>query len=470
MHLMVICTLSIFYFLCASNGIDMKKTFTLLSLLVSGMAAFAQSPGTGAANPTANQADVISLFSGVYTNVPVNTWRTDWSSSEFKDTTIDGNDMKLYYNLTFVGIETVGANLIDASQMTHFNLDFWSGNSTVFKVKLVDFGADGQYAGGDDTEHELTFNAPAQNQWVNFKLPLADFVNLTNKQHIAQIIFVSEPVGSARIFLDNIYFSKGAGLPVPAVAAANPTDDAANVISMFSDAFTNVPVNTWRTDWSSATLTDMDISGNNVKKYSALDFVGIETTGANLIDASQMTHFNLNVWSPNFTTFKIKLVDWGADKAFGGGDDTEHELTFESPAKEEWVKYKIPLTDFTGLASKSQLAQYILVGAPTGLTTIYIDNMYFSKEGTGSTSLNAAAANIGVYPNPASKTLNIDLSQNQAQVNEIRLLDLQGRVVNSVQVNGSSLYTFDVETLVPGLYVVQMNGEQGTFTQKVMVK
>lgn len=448
----------------------MKKTITLLSLLISGMAVFAQAPTSGAADPTANQADVISLFSGVYTNVPVNTWRTDWSNGELKDTTIAGNDMKMYFNLTFVGIETVGANVIDASQMTHFNLDFWSANSTVFKVKLVDFGADGAYAGGDDTEHELMFNAPAQNQWVNFKLPLADFVNLTNRSHIAQIIFVSEPLGTSTIFIDNVYFSKGAALPEPSVAAAAPTDAAANVISMFSDAYTNVPVNTWRTDWSSATLTDMEIGGNNIKKYSALDFVGIETTGSNLIDASEMTHFNLNVWSPNFTTFKIKLVDWGADKAFGGGDDTEHELTFESPAKEEWIKYKIPMSDFTGLASTKQLAQYILVGAPTGMTTIYIDNMYFSKEGTGSTSKDAAQANIRVYPNPAVGTLNIDLNQNSAGINEIRLMDLQGRVLNSLQVNGSTLYSFDVQSLNAGMYVVQLNGEQGSFTQRVMIK
>ena len=30
-------------------------------------------------------------------------------------------------------------------------------NSSEFKVKLVDFGPDGGFAGGDDTEDELTF-------------------------------------------------------------------------------------------------------------------------------------------------------------------------------------------------------------------------------------------------------------------------------------------------------------------------
>jgi hypothetical protein len=47
-------------------------------------------------------------------------------------------------------------------------------------------------------------------------------------------------------------------------------------------------VNTWRTSWSSATLTDLTINGNATKKYSALDFVGIEAT-TTPIDATTMT-------------------------------------------------------------------------------------------------------------------------------------------------------------------------------------
>jgi len=37
----------------------------------------------------------------------------------------------------------------------------------------------------------------------------------------------------------------------------------------------------------------------------------------------------------------------------------------------------IPLSDFTNLTTRAALAQYILVGQPTGATTVYIDNFYF---------------------------------------------------------------------------------------------
>ncbi|MCB0535740.1 MAG: hypothetical protein KDD14_26285, partial [Saprospiraceae bacterium] len=161
--------------------------------------------------------------------------------------------------------------------------------------------------------------------------------------------------------------------------APTPTQAAANVISLFSEAYTNVPVDTWRTDWSAATLEDVTVDGNPTKKYSMLDFVGIETV-SNTIDATGMTHFHIDVWSSDFTLFAIKLVDFGADGAFGGGDDVEHQINYDAPMQGGWVSYDIPLSDFTGLTTRSNIAQYILVGQPTGATTVYVDNVYFYQQ------------------------------------------------------------------------------------------
>ena len=120
----------------------------------------------------------------------------------------------------------------------------------------------------------------------------------------------------------------------------------------------------------------MTVDGNAAKKYTDLGFVGIETTSST-VDASAMTHFRLDIWSPDVTTFNIKLVDFGPDNAFGGGDDSEHEISIPNPNQGEWVSLDIPLSDFTGLTSTSNIAQYILVGQPFEVTDVFIDNMYF---------------------------------------------------------------------------------------------
>ena len=174
-----------------------------------------------------------------------------------------------------------------------------------------------------------------------------------------------------------------------------PTEAQSSVISMFSDSYTNVPVDTWLTPWSQGILDNVSILGNPVKKYSNVNFIGIETVGPNVINVSGMTHVHVDLWTPDANDFRFKLVDWGADGAYGGGDDTEHELVFTAPATGQWISYDIPLDSFTGLNITGHMAQYILSKSPLG--TMYIDNMYFYSAGpAGPASLTIIASPSGV--------------------------------------------------------------------------
>jgi hypothetical protein len=164
----------------------------------------------------------------------------------------------------------------------------------------------------------------------------------------------------------------------PQSAAPAPTVPAANVISLFSNAYTNVPVDTWSASWDIADVADVQIAGNDVKRYSNLVYAGVEFV-THEIDATGMTDLHLDVWIPHGTNFKVKLVDFGADGVYGGGNDTQYELTFTSgstPALAigSWSGLEIPLSSFTGLASRSHLAQLVLSGDPG---TAYVDNVYF---------------------------------------------------------------------------------------------
>ncbi len=407
-------------------------------------------PTVAAPTPTKNAADVISMFSNAYTNVAVDTWRTGWSNATLTDVQVQGNDTKKYSALDFVGIETTGPNLINASTMTSFHMDVWTANATTFRIKLVDFGTDAAFGGGDDTEHELVFN-PNAGAWNTYNILLTDFINLTGKSHIAQLILSALPAGSATVFIDNVYFSKAPTVLEPTVAAPTPIALPANVISMFSNAYTNVTVDTWRTSWSNATLTETQVAGNDVKKYTALDFVGIETTGANLINASTMDTFHVDMWTPNMTTFRVKLVDFGNDAAFGGGDDTEHELVF-TPVLNEWNSLDIPLTNFTGLTAKGHIAQLILSGLPTAAGTVYIDNVHFSKKAVVGIDANSKNT-LNIYPNPASDILFVDgLNSNETHI--VKIYDLQGKLVESHTLNNSN--SININNLNKGIYLVKI--------------
>jgi hypothetical protein len=232
---------------------------------------------------------------------------------------------------------------------------------------------------------QTTFSVAGADQTVEH-MP-AYFTYLSSNEDVLKVVgdeIRVVGVGSATITakLDTIpvvgQIAVNASAPPPEPAPI-PTVPPENVISLFSNVYSNVPVDTWLTDWSQASLTDFQIAGDDVKAYTDMGFAGIEFS-SNTIDATSMTHFHVDVFVPNGTTFKVKLVDFGPDDMFGGGDDTEQELTFNpgtTPAllPGRWSDLDIPLSAFTNMPSKANLAQLVFSGA----STAYVDNIYFRK-------------------------------------------------------------------------------------------
>ncbi len=403
-------------------------------------------PTVAAPTPTKVPADVISLFSNAYSNVAVDTWRTSWSSATLIDVQVAGNDVKKYTALDFVGIETVNSQ-INVSAMDLFEFDLWTPNSTSFRFKLVDFGANGAFGGGDDVEHE-TVITPTIGGWNHVSVPLSAMTGLTTRSNIAQLIFASSPAGTSVAYVDNILFSKNSVVSEPTVAAPTPTKSAADVMSMFSNAYTNVTVDTWRTSWSSATLTDIQIASNDVKKYTGLDFVGVETVVSQL-NITSMDSFEFDLWTPNSTTFKFKLVDFGSDGAFGGGNDVEHE-TIITPTLNGWNHVSVPISAMTGLTTKSNIAQLIFASSPAGASIAYIDNVMFSKASAVGVE-STRSENVNIYPNPSNEILNISSDKN---IQKVVIYNSIGQIVLSTQEN-ANVAKINITELANGLYTVK---------------
>ena len=167
-------------------------------------------PLTGAPPPTLPAGDVIALFSNSYPQVPVDTWSAVWDVADLSDVKLQGNDTKKYSNLSFAGVEFT-TTPINATAMTHFHVDVWAAEGTVVRVKLVDFGADGAFAGGDDSEQELFFTAATNpvfttGAWSSLDIPLSAFTGLTSRGHLAQLIFSSANVPT--LYVDNVYLHR----------------------------------------------------------------------------------------------------------------------------------------------------------------------------------------------------------------------------------------------------------------------
>jgi len=305
------------------------------------------------------------------------------------------------------------------------------------------------------------------NQWEELTFDFSAVIGLPATTNVDQIIVF--PDFAARntdhiCYFDNIKFqTQGPPLAEPLTAAPDPTFSAQNVISMFSNPYTNVAVDTWQTPWSQGTVTDMQINGNDTKLYTNLNFVGIETTGSNILDVSGMSHFYFNVWTANMTSLKVKLVDFGADLSYAGGDDSEHELTF-TPTLENWNTYDIPLTNFTSLNSNQHIAQLIFSSTPVGEGVIYIDNVLFHTTAAGIS--NQELSSFTIFPNPSKNDFTL---KGNEKPKELQLFDQTGRLLKSIIPQGIET-NICLSTLVDGIYYLTIETEKGIKERKSLIK
>lgn len=166
----------------------------------------------------------------------------------------------------------------------------------------------------------------------------------------------------------------------PTEPAPTPSFDSGDVISLFSDVFSNVGVDRWSTDWGTGVVEDVEVDGDDVKAYSGLDFTGIEFSAP--IDASEMSSFYMDLWVSSGSTFEIKLVDFGEDGVFGGAADSEHVIPYSDTSDPaivagQWIRFDIPLDSFSRLISREHLAQ-IIIGTDD-VDILFIDNVLFHR-------------------------------------------------------------------------------------------
>lgn len=172
----------------------------------------------------------------------------------------------------------------------------------------------------------------------------------------------------------------------PKVPAPKPTVASSKVISMFSNVYNDINVETWSANWPDmADVEDFKVAGDDVKAYTNLYYCGIVFEN-DQIDATDMDFLHIDVWVPEGVTFfKVKLVDFGEDGAYLGAPDSFRELTFDSMSDPplvngEWLGLDIPIEDFmfgpNGLFAREHLAQMLLSGHGT---TAFVDNIFFYR-------------------------------------------------------------------------------------------
>lgn len=323
-----------------------------------------------------------------------------------KQTQLDGG---LYDSFTIIN-----AKYVDLTEKAVISFDFWQETAATPKLALKMEGVveDGLY----DVEVSVTAEAVAGWQTVSFDFendransypnneqPLSDlgtYVTIVGfigfGEEVPGTFYIDNVQGAE--FGDDIPDTDGDGSidPIdscpdtagveefdgcpagPSVAAAAPTLDAADVISYFSDTYTDESIATWASQYSvNAAAEVVEIAGNNTLKFTISAAGGYALSDlATVTDVSSKNALHMDVWSATSDAFTVKVVDYGPNQEFGtgapnyapGGDDSEVAYTFD--LVQGWNSINIPQTGTT-----TNFAQFVFTHSESGV--FFVDNVYF---------------------------------------------------------------------------------------------
>lgn len=175
-----------------------------------------------------------------------------------------------------------------------------------------------------------------------------------------------------------------------------PSRSATNVISLFSDAYTNVPVRHYNGYFAPFQTTqggagndpfNVDIQApfangdlDNIINYTQLNFVSIgmyETVPNVNISAMTHIHMDINVRETLNSGDYIRIeLETGTGGTPASASFVINLASLSNVNAEGWVSLDIPLSNFPGLTNTANLGQVFFITDNT-ISNIWVDNVYF---------------------------------------------------------------------------------------------
>ena len=155
---------------------------------------------SAATPPNRSELDVISIFSGSYTDVTGVDYYPNWGQQTiYTAFELNGDAMLQYSNLNYQGID-FSANVQDASAMGTLHVDVWTADATSIDIYPIS-SSSGEF---------FVTKALVADQWNSFEIPVSDF---TDQGLVISDLIQFKFVGSGSVFIDNLYFWKTPSAP-----------------------------------------------------------------------------------------------------------------------------------------------------------------------------------------------------------------------------------------------------------------
>lgn len=348
---------------------------------------------------------------------------------------------------------TLGKWRFNGSSPTTVTIDVYKTSPAPVAIKFTSTNPAGQ-----GTVFFGSATPSAINQWVTLTY-VVDFAalggenNADNNFGTNQFVIHVDRNGNRGVdqvvYFDNLKFTAqkladpvSPPTPIPPPSIAAPTPPARNpqdVISIFSDAYTNLPGTRIGKNWGEATnASTILVQGDSVKQLLRFNYQGIVL--AQPVNMTGFERVHIDFWQTDQEQLKFSIIN------VGGGDVTKL-LAISNPG---WNSFDIPLSEFIGL-NLATVHQMKLEGAPTqGNTTVFFDNLYVYR-GLVSVNPGIKAAEIKVFPNPATNSLSLVSSE---VISTYSVVNHLGQELLQGSPNGFSA-RINTEQLDKGLYFIK---------------
>lgn len=411
-----------------------------------------------------------------------------WNSVDIPVEAFTDMSLTSVFQLKFDGqFNADGSANMDPFDIYLDNIFFWKTASTPGNdATLSDLQVDGETIEGFDpatTTYNIDFAVvPADLPQITLAMP-------TNQNATATITQAEGIPGEATVDVVSengenelrytVSLTTG---NVPGVGAPDqPERNEQDVISLLSDIYNDIEVDTYSADFDDSEFELIDVAGSSVMRIDFGNFLGIDFQ-SNRQDMSEMTRFHMNFWTSNDTMDKslnLKFSEWsGTD---GEVSAFEYSLNNAStpPLEDEgvWVTVDIPLDSWTPVGApnvaRSDVAQLILT---SNLDVVYVANMYVYRDATVSTAPEDTPQQFELsqnYPNPFNPTTNISYSIPESGDVTLEVYSLTGQrvatLVNGVQSAGTHTVSFDASALSSGVYLYRLASENSVLTRKMLL-
>lgn len=245
----------------------------------------------------------------------------------------------------------------------------------------------------------------------------------------------------------------------PTTNAPAPTNAQADVISIYSDSFTDVATN-YDPNWGQTGFGQVNPNfdpgtGNLVLAYPNFNYQGTEITPQN---ASGMEFLHIDIWTSTATSVSVSPINSGTGVA---------EILVNVPLVQNgWSSVDIPKSAFTGMTWNNVIQ--IKFDGQAGVTpsTIYLDNIYFWKTPTP-TGSDASLSDLqidgvtlpGFTPTVTSYTYELVVGTTAVpQITSATTTDAGATITSTTQA-----------TAIPGTASVLVTSQNGSVTQTYSV-